>query len=1096
MDIGSLTGQVSIEDQVSDKLTEMVAHAHHFVDEFEGAMGTVAIGVGVAFAAITGMAISITELGEKGSKILGVENAFDRVALAAGTTGDVLRHALNEGVKDTISEFELMQSTSRLMSSGFKMTGDSALLMGQAARELGKATGTDAKGGLDLLSSALTTGRVRGLQQQIGLIDLKKGEEEFAKSLGVTVGQLNEAGKLEGKRIAILDATKAYVDRLGVSELSFAERMHQAHEAITEWTNELAKSVASSPHVMSALDELGKAFSETFAGAGKTAMETIIDWVNRFADAVGHYGPMIIRTIGEIWQGIQDTWHEVQHAWDLVPDWFKNIAKDAILAGVAVGSVSFATKGMTGTDILSAMSNLAQIWSVVGVNIGKASAAIKEWSVMVAVFKWEAVTLGVQTMSAAFLAFAATPLGIAALFTALGAALYEVYGAVKDLYKAWQDGKSMWDFFTAKDSDTWVRRWLGLSTGVATTTTSLDGQRKGLEDLMKSHEAFVGPLNQVTAAQAKGKYTNDNLTEAQKKYNEAVRDYSSSSVGGGYLALLNKVGNEMYEGVVYDHARKRSTEELALVYKTTKSTIEEIIHAEENAKKELDETMKGIREFRKVGEEGAAVVAKSFQGMAFVLHDLAVQTEGFGTIASKSVVGFLQAIPDLSDRASTHMQELRGDWQHQMGDLHELARSFEQLAQISGDSFGGIVKEIAVVVSSLDMLDRAGKALDEGGSYVSYGIAAVGAIDAATKSTSRWGATLGGAATGMKIGAQFGGVYGAVIGAAAGALIGLVRSAGAAERAINPIREQFVQLHGGLDALDKAAHDAGISLTAMLNAKNAEQYNQAITAITEALAVQDQSAKVLDDTIQKYGFSIEELGPKWAAQKLNEQAGSLLQDYDVLTAAGVDHVAIINRMGPALQEYVSQAEKTGTAIPENLRPVLQSMIDLGTLTDASGVKLTDLAGLTFTETLDKKFSTLLDTINKLVDAISRGLGTAISNIPPVHVPVVFDPQPGQERAYAGGGVVYASMGALIPFTPRGSDTVPAMLAPGEGVVTTAGMSRLGASGLNAINNGGSQPSNQEVVEAVNGLRSDLSQKLPRALAQVMKTSLVGLRTAS
>ncbi len=45
------------------------------------------------------------------------------------------------------------------------------------------------------------------------------------------------------------------------------------------------------------------------------------------------------------------------------------------------------------------------------------------------------------------------------------------------------------------------------------------------------------------------------------------------------------------------------------------------------------------------------------------------------------------------------------------------------------------------------------------------------------------------------------------------------------------------------------------------------------------------------------------------------------------------------------------------------------------------------------------------------------------------------------RTLASGGVVYASTGALIPYQPRGTDTVPAMLTPGEFVVNRAATQR-------------------------------------------------------
>lgn len=61
---------------------------------------------------------------------------------------------------------------------------------------------------------------------------------------------------------------------------------------------------------------------------------------------------------------------------------------------------------------------------------------------------------------------------------------------------------------------------------------------------------------------------------------------------------------------------------------------------------------------------------------------------------------------------------------------------------------------------------------------------------------------------------------------------------------------------------------------------------------------------------------------------------------------------------------------------------------------------------------------------------------------------------GDWNFFSGGGVVYAAHGRVLPFMPRGTDTVPAMLTPGEGVVNRWATSMLGGeSGINAINAG-------------------------------------------
>ena len=57
-------------------------------------------------------------------------------------------------------------------------------------------------------------------------------------------------------------------------------------------------------------------------------------------------------------------------------------------------------------------------------------------------------------------------------------------------------------------------------------------------------------------------------------------------------------------------------------------------------------------------------------------------------------------------------------------------------------------------------------------------------------------------------------------------------------------------------------------------------------------------------------------------------------------------------------------------------------------------------------------------------------------------------QGGMVPGYAQGGVVYAAGG----FAARGTDTIPAMLTPGEGVLTRSAVAGIGGAGaVNALN---------------------------------------------
>ena len=76
------------------------------------------------------------------------------------------------------------------------------------------------------------------------------------------------------------------------------------------------------------------------------------------------------------------------------------------------------------------------------------------------------------------------------------------------------------------------------------------------------------------------------------------------------------------------------------------------------------------------------------------------------------------------------------------------------------------------------------------------------------------------------------------------------------------------------------------------------------------------------------------------------------------------------------------------------------------------------------------------------DFAPTAINTANNVIQPAYIPEKFNK----------GGVVYAERGTLVPYAPRGTDTIPAMLTPGEFVVNKSSTSKH-LPVLQAINNG-------------------------------------------
>lgn len=316
---------------------------------------------------------------------------------------------------------------------------------------------------------------------------------------------------------------------------------------------------------------------------------------------------------------------------------------------------------------------------------------------------------------------------------------------------------------------------------------------------------------------------------------------------------------------------------------------------------------------------------------------------------------------------------------------------------------------------------------------------------------------LGGAAAGASFGASFGPI-GIGVGAVVGGLLGFIGSAARAKAEMEKLKNEFASSHGGMDALKRKAEEMGISLTKALDAKNpkamkaaieeanaafklwdtviqanggsmdalkmkaaeagvslkaaleaktAEELKKAIGDIQKQLADWNEASKLLDDTMKKYGITVEQMGPKFRAQKLEEQAMGLYKEWQILIAGGADITTVINGMGPAFNDYVNTAVAGGMEINKSMKPVIDEMYKQGKLLHENGEAYTqaEYEALRYGSTQSEMFDALVKKIQELVNAL---LG-----IPNVTSTVTTDyrttgTQPGNNRPDEGQAVGFYS----------------------------------------------------------------------------------------
>ena len=246
------------------------------------------------------------------------------------------------------------------------------------------------------------------------------------------------------------------------------------------------------------------------------------------------------------------------------------------------------------------------------------------------------------------------------------------------------------------------------------------------------------------------------------------------------------------------------------------------------------------------------------------------------------------------------------------------------------------------------------------------------------------------------------------------------------------------------------------------------QLREAGTLTEENLALLDELAsggtidwRKLEEAANRYGISQDKLGQEFNEAKLHERWQQVIDDLDLFSRAGADVNGLLTDMADEISDLVQDSIKFGTEIPENMRPWIEKLIESGELVDENGEKITDIGKLKFGETLQTSLQKLIDEVRRLIDAI-RGVPEAVDEIPSevtVDVNLRYrqsgdlgdrlDPDRQDDLHFAArGGIVrrhgIQHLGAGGRVRAWGTDTVPAMLTPGEGVLSLHGMEMLGA----------------------------------------------------
>lgn len=516
--------------------------------------------------------------------------------------------------------------------------------------------------------------------------------------------------------------------------------------------------------------------------------------------------------------------------------------------------------------------------------------------------------------------------------------------------------------------------------------------------------------------------------ESHKKAAEETQKWSSllnefDSVGGSTKATLDGMNQSVVEGTKFYLEQNVAVGKIAKLYGITVEQVNAVKQSMDDQAKSMKAEIELIHDSEKAGTSAQDAIGKSFGGMPTVLMNLSVAM-GDTQLATTGFVGTMGLMTDLSVLAKQRMFELRD--------------SLPSLAHALRDTFESIPQMISSALTGGGGIDGAVKAI---GSTLGTNIGGEIAGNLANTLTDGGTKALSGMASGMLKAIP---VIGSMIGPAL-SLLFKIGGPSQAELDGRKIEASFEQSFGGfqkmMDAVGHAYDQAG------LGAQRAQSDVKALMDAEKlggdaAKAAADKIKGVLDDTAQdtadldaatqRYGFSLEQLGPTMQKQKLDAQAQQLTNDFRLLAGSGMDIVTVDQKMASSTWDYLQMAKKTGQEVPAAMKPVLQSMIDQGVFTDENGDKLTDLKslGVTFSDTMTEAMSKIADKLSTLIDKIGA-MALGLKNMPTkvtteiqtVHTDI-YQKQDSGEQSFANEGFDLSTpQRAIVGDSPFSSESV-------------------------------------------------------------------------
>ena len=443
--------------------------------------------------------------------------------------------------------------------------------------------------------------------------------------------------------------------------------------------------------------------------------------------------------------------------------------------------------------------------------------------------------------------------------------------------------------------------------------------------------------------------------------------------------------------------------------------------------KEIKAAEKAAKDFQKVQDAITKMEAKEIP-----LTKIFQFTKQATDASTEALMKFLGSVKSFSAEGSRAWGQFAATVQQ----TPAVSRSFDQVR-------GALQNLPSVILSAI-----------QGGGNVLKSVGASIGSSLAGDLVSNFGSKLPGMMGGIlsTVAGPLGSMFGSLAGDLAGKLFGKLFGPSQLQQ-VEDMRRKFLDAGGGLQAMQERADAAGVSMQGLFNARTTSQFQSAMDVFNQSLRESEERTQKTKEAMDRWGLTIDQMGPKFAAQDINRKLLSIVGDMQLLTSAGADFNLVAEKMAPEINKLVRASITAGTEVPREMEPILRKMFDLGLLTNASGDKLEDFGEITFATDINRQFSALISKMDELLsrffgmeDTLNRSREQAglLSDI----VRDIEPPQ-WQEPGSSFVGFDQGGMAGRDYRRPSSRDVIPALLRPGE-VVLTPEQARMSPRAANNI----------------------------------------------